>query len=115
MSIERRNGYRVWVGGPVPRGAVAITFGSLVIVRSGLEHDEHLLNHELVHVQQWQRYGAVAFAVRYLASYAKWRLCRKNHHLAYLRIPLEIEAEWVARRQSVRAPERADRPLQVLR
>ena len=98
MSIEQRDGYRLWEGGPVPSGADGITLGSLVIVREG-KATPYLLRHELVHVRQWRRYGAVGFAVRYLASYAAWRFRRKGHRGAYLRIPLEIEADWVARRQ----------------
>jgi hypothetical protein len=70
----------------------------LVIVRAGHEHSVRLLRHELVHVRQWKRHGVLGFSGRYLASYVKWRLLRKGHHGAYLRIPLEIEAEWVARR-----------------
>jgi len=97
MAIERRDGYRLWVGGPVPKGADGITIGSLVIVRHG-KGSTHLLRHELVHVRQWRRHGLVGFGCRYLGSYAVWRLRGKGHRGAYLRIPLEIEAEWVARR-----------------
>ena len=97
MPIERRDGYRLWVGGPVPSGAAGITLGSLVIVRTGAE-SPYLLRHELVHVRQWKRFGVIGFGVRYLGSYALWRVRRKGHHGAYLRIPLEIEADWVARR-----------------
>lgn len=110
MSVQHRDGYRLWVGGPVPRGADAITLGSLIIVREGHEGSEHLLRHELVHVHQWDRHGPLGFAARYVGSYLKWRLCRKGHHGAYLRIPLEIEAEWVARRSaSTRASTREER------
>jgi len=98
VPFERRDGYRLWVGGPVPRGSAAITLGRVVIVRHGHEGSEHLLRHERVHVRQWRRHGVLGFTVRYLGSYAKWRLLRKGHRGAYLRIPLEIEAEWVARR-----------------
>jgi hypothetical protein len=98
MRIERRVGYRLWVGGPVPSGADGITLGSLVIVRDGAERSEHLLRHEQVHVRQWRRYGVVGFGARYLGSYLLWRLRRKDHHGAYLRIPLEVEADWLARR-----------------
>ncbi len=98
MPFERRDGYWLWVGGPVPRGAAAITLRSLVIVRPGHERSEHLLRHELVHVRQWRRHGVIRFSARYLGAYAVWRLRRKGHRGAYLRIPLEIEAEWVARR-----------------
>jgi hypothetical protein len=98
MPFEQRDGYRLWIGGPVPRGSAGITIGSTVIVREGAETSAYLLRHELVHVRQWRRHGWVGFLVRYLAPYALWRLRRKGHHGAYLRIPLEIEADWVARR-----------------
>ena len=87
----------LWVGGPVPKGMAGITLGPLVIVRDGCV-TERLLRHELVHVRQWRRHGVLGFGVRYLGHYALWRLRRKGHHGAYLRIPMEIEAEWVARR-----------------
>jgi hypothetical protein len=98
MPFERRNGYFLWIGGPVPKGSDGITLGSLVIVRQGGQHSPSLLRHEQVHVRQWRRHGIVGFGVRYLGSYLIWRACLKGHRGAYLRIPLEIEAEWVARR-----------------
>ena len=98
MRIERRPGVVVVVGGPVPPGADAITIGPVISVRAGHERSPYLMRHEGVHVQQWHRFGLVGFAVRYLRSYAKWRLCRKGHWGAYRRIPLEIEADWLARR-----------------
>jgi hypothetical protein len=97
MPIERREGYHLWEGGPVPAGADGITIGSLVIVRRG-KASPYLLRHELVHVRQWRRFGVVGFAARYLGPYVLWRVRGKNHRNAYLRIPLEIEADWVARR-----------------
>lgn len=98
MPFERRDGYRLWIGGPVPKGSDGITLGSVVIVREGSEHSTMLLRHEQVHVRQWRRHGVIGFGVRYLGAYALWRVRLKGHHGAYLRIPLEIEAEWVARR-----------------
>lgn len=97
MPIEQRDGYRLWVGGPVPRGASGITIGSLVIARHG-HVSPYLLRHELVHVRQWRRFGVVGFLVRYVGAYTLGRLRRKGHRGAYLRIPLEVEADWVARR-----------------
>ena len=99
MPIVRRDGFRVWVGGPVPRGADAITICRTVIVRTGREHSPYLLLHEAVHVRQWRRYRVIGFVARYLSSYVAWRVRRKGHRGAYLRIPLEIEADWIARRQ----------------
>ena len=69
MPIEHRQGYLLWEGGPVAKGADGITLGSLVIVRHGKA-----------------------------TPYLFWRLRGKDHRSAYLRIPLEIEADWVARR-----------------
>ena len=82
----------------MPKGVDGITLGSLVIVRPG-KASTYQLRRELVHVRQWRRYGKVGFAARYLGSYLVWRLRRKGHHGAFLRVPLEIEADWVARRQ----------------
>jgi len=98
MRVERRPGYVLLIGGPVPKGSDAITIGSVISVRAGHEGSAYLMRHEAVHVRQWHRYGFVGFAARYLGSYAKWRTCRKGHRGAYLRIPFEIEADWLARR-----------------
>ena len=90
----------------MPKGADAVTLGSLVIVRHG-KVTPYLLRHEMVHVRQWRRFGVVGFAVRYGASYVTWRVRRKGHRGAYLRIPMEVEADWVARRSlatAVREP-----------
>ncbi len=97
MPIEQRDGFRLWEGGPVPNGSDGLTIGSLVIVREG-KATPYLLRHELVHVRQWRRYGVAGFSARYVGSYLLWRLRRKGHRGAYLRIPMEIEADWVARR-----------------
>jgi hypothetical protein len=97
VHVERRSGMVLLVGGPVPPGADAITIGSVVSVRRGHEASPYLMRHEAVHVRQWHRYGVIGFVVRYVASYVKWRLCRKGHWAAYRRIPFEIEADWVAR------------------
>jgi hypothetical protein len=97
MSIESCDGYRLWEGGPVPKGADALTLGSLVIVRRG-RTSPYLLRHEMVHVRQWRRFGVVGFGVRYVGSYVTWRVRRKGHRGAVQRIPMEVEADWVARR-----------------
>ena len=88
----------MWRGGPVPPGADAITLGSLIIVRKRAAGDAHLMRHERVHVVQWRTLGLVGFLRRYLGAYFRWRLRGYNHWGAYRRIPLEVEAEWVARR-----------------
>ena len=100
MELERREGWWRWVGGPVPPGAAAITLGRLIIVRHRAADDPHLLRHELVHVEQWRRLGVAGFLARYLWAYLRWRLRGHGHRGAYLRIPLEVEAEWRARREA---------------
>jgi hypothetical protein len=99
VPIERRDGFQLWVGGPVPKGSAGITIGSMIIVRSGHEQSDYLIRHERVHVGQWARFGTSGFLVRYLGAYFAGRLRRHGHRGAYLRIPLEVEADWVARRQ----------------
>ena len=51
-----------------------------------------LLEHELVHVSQWQRLGMARFLKRYLSDYLAGRRKGLNHHRAYLAISLEKEA-----------------------
>jgi hypothetical protein len=87
----------VWVGGPVPPGASAITIGRVISVRSGAAGDERLLRHELVHVRQWRELGFVGFLRRYVGAYLGWRLHGYGHWAAYRRIPQEVEAEWQSR------------------
>ena len=100
MRIERGEGWWRWIGGPVPPGSAAITLGPLIIVRERAAGDAHLLRHELVHVEQWRQLGVVRFLARYLGSYLLWRLRGLGHRAAYLRIPLEVEAEGRARREA---------------
>lgn len=97
MRIERRADHWLWIGGPVPPGASAITIGPVISVRARAAGDERLLRHELVHVEQWRRLGFIGFLVRYVGSYLRWRLRGHGHWDAYRRIPLEIEADWRAR------------------
>jgi hypothetical protein len=97
MPIERRDGYRLWAGGPVPRGFDGITLGSMIVTRSTTP-SAALVRHELVHVRQWRRHGRIGFLARYVGWYVWRRLQRHGHLGAYLRIPLEVEADWVTRR-----------------
>jgi len=94
MAIERRAGYRLWVGGPVPPGSAGITLGSLVIMRKDCSNPERLLAHELAHVRQFARLGWMGFLSQYLGSYFKSRFKGLSHHDAYWNIPLEIDARW---------------------
>ncbi len=98
MRLQRRDGYWLWVGGPVAPGAAATTIGSLISVRRSAAGDPRLLRHEREHVRQWKCNGAARFLLRYLSPYFRWRLRGYSHWAAYRRIPFEIEAEWLARR-----------------
>ena len=100
----RNEDYWLWIGGPVPRNAVGITLGSLVIVRAEVVASpsfDELLRHERVHVGQWRREGVVRFLLSYFGSYLTSRIRGYDHHAAYRRIPFEIEARWLARTQTV--------------
>ena len=98
MGLERHDDHWRWVGGPVPPGSSAITLGRLIIVRRDAADSPRLMRHELVHVRQWRRLGVIGFLRRYLGAYFGQRLRGYGHWGAYRRIPLEVEAEWVARR-----------------
>jgi len=98
MRIERRDGYVLVVGGPVPRGSDGITLGNVISVRADAASSPYLLRHELVHVRQWKRYGLLGFSIRYVGDYLRHRLRGRGHWAAYRRIRFEIEADWVARR-----------------
>ncbi|MBV8160083.1 MAG: DUF4157 domain-containing protein, partial [Acidimicrobiia bacterium] len=97
VRLERAGVHWLLVGGPVPRGADAITLGPVISVRQAASDDEHLLGHEVEHVRQWRRLGLVGFLARYLGAYLRWRLRGYDHWGAYRRIPLEVEAEWAVR------------------
>ena len=101
MRVERRDGYRVIVGGPVPPQADAITLGNTIIVRKAVAGSRALMAHELVHVRQFRELGPVRFLFRYVGSYLRFRLSGYGHMAAYRRIPLEVEASWVSRLHSV--------------
>lgn len=99
MRLERRDdGVWLLVGPFVPPGASAMTLGRLILIRPGAVGRARLLRHELVHVEQWRRFGVGGFLVRYLWAYLAWRLRGYPHWAAYRRIPLEVEADWTARR-----------------
>jgi len=98
VRLRRDGDHWLWVGGPVPPGADAITIGSVVSIRRAAAADGHLLRHEVEHVDQWRRLGIGRFLWQYVGAYLSWRLRGYGHWAAYRRIPLEVEAEWAARR-----------------
>ena len=98
MGLERRGGYWLWVGGPVPPGSDAITVWSVVSVRRSAAARPGLIRHEEEHVRQWHELGPMRFLRRYLGSYLASRWRGYGHKAAYRLIPLEIEAYQVQRR-----------------
>ena len=97
MHVEKRDGYRVIVGGPVPPQADAITLGKTILVRERAAQSQGLMAHELVHVRQFTDLGPLRFVAKYVGSYLRFRLNGFGHMAAYRRIPLEVEASWVSR------------------
>jgi hypothetical protein len=94
-ATRNTRGYRLWVGGPVPPGADGITIGQTVIVRKQVTHShtfDHLLRHELTHVEQYRDLGTVRFLSRYVGEYLAGRRAGKSHRQAYLDISFEQEA-----------------------
>ncbi len=55
-----------------------------------------LIVHELVHIDQWRRLGAVGWARSYMGDYFRGRRAGLKHHDAYRAIALEKEARDVA-------------------
>lgn len=53
---------------------------------------ETLINHEMIHVDQIKRYGALTFYYLYLKEYYTHRRCGKTHYEAYRAISFEEEA-----------------------
>ena len=59
-------------------------------------HLSRLIEHELVHVSQWQRLGVARFLKRYLSDYLRGRRQGLSHNQAYLAISLESEAREIS-------------------
>ncbi len=76
---------------PLVRGASAITFGHVVLAQT-LEDLERAFEHELVHVRQYERWGAL-FVPAYLAA-SLWQIMQGRN--AYWDNPFEREAYRVA-------------------
>lgn len=86
----------MWLG-PVH----AMSLPRTIYVRPDLVTDPtslaRLVLHELVHVEQWSRYGIIGFVTRYLGGYLAGRVHGLGHSQAYREIPLEEEARRTAR------------------
>ena len=104
-------GVRVRVASPLFRriwakGIAAVTLPNGVFVqpaimeriRTGAEpaRNGNLLVHELMHVEQWRRLGAVRHTTQYVGDYLKGRWRRLGHWESYRAIRLEVEAREAA-------------------
>ncbi len=57
-----------------------------------------LMVHELTHIDQWRRLGAIGWGRSYLGDYFRGRRSGLTHHEAYRAIGLEREARDVTAR-----------------
>lgn len=90
----------------LPPGTAAMTLGRTILVVRPVPNDgsSRLLAHELVHVDQYARRGALRFLVGYATAYLRLVVRLRSHDAAYRAIPAEIEAyeadaRWAARRR----------------
>ena len=56
----------------------------------------NLIEHELVHVRQWQQLGTIRFLRQYVRDYLRGRRQGFDHTQAYLAISLEKEAREIS-------------------
>lgn len=52
--------------------------------------------HELVHVDQWRRYGRIGFLARYVGGYLEGLVAHRGFDAAYRSVTLEVEAMRIA-------------------
>ncbi|MCE2513192.1 MAG: DUF4157 domain-containing protein [Acidimicrobiia bacterium] len=84
-------------------GVDGMTFGRLILLRRDDDRSGRrvLIAHELVHVEQYAKLGAVRFLWRYLREYLANVVRLRNHRRAYLAISFEAEARAQAARWAV--------------
>lgn len=80
----------------VPPGSHAWTIGRHVFIRKGHRTDQNLLNHEAVHVFQYDRDGIVNFISSYIYQYVTNLIKYRSHKKAYHQIGYEKEAYAIA-------------------
>ncbi len=73
------------------------------LAETGSRRVVELLEHELVHVEQYRRLGLAGFLRRYLGEYFAGRRRGLGHQAAYEAISLEEEARSVAASRMARA------------
>jgi hypothetical protein len=83
-----------WLRPFLVRGVVAITLGRRIYLASDIagDHLQQLIRHELVHVRQIARLGALRFYWRYAAEYVRLRRSGLSSAEAYRNISFETEA-----------------------
>lgn len=79
------------------RSVLAITLGRTVwihprVLERGPDALKLLVEHELVHVAQYQRDGFFPFLLRYLSEYLRGRWMGRSHYEAYRAVSYEREA-----------------------
>lgn len=89
-----RTPYPWWLRPFLANGVAAITLGRRVYVAAGIAESqlETLLRHELVHVSQIARLGAVRFYWSYVREYVALRRSGLSRSEAYRNISFEAEA-----------------------
>lgn len=67
-------------------------------LRAGTEPDRsgRLIVHELMHIEQWRRLGALRHVTQYVGDYVRNRFRGQRHWDAYRAIRLEVEARETA-------------------
>jgi hypothetical protein len=68
-------------------------------LRTGSEpmRNARLIVHELVHVEQWRRFGGVRLIARYSVDYVRGLARTRSHWKAYRAVRTEVEARAAAR------------------
>ncbi|MBW3671983.1 MAG: DUF4157 domain-containing protein [Acidobacteria bacterium] len=79
------------------RRVLAITLGRTVwihplVMETAPDGLKLLLEHELIHVAQYERDGTIPFLLRYLAEYLRGRWMGMTHYQAYRAVSYEREA-----------------------
>jgi hypothetical protein len=88
----------------IPGRYQGITLGTVVVLTTDEPADgtSALLAHELEHVGQWRRDGAVGFTRRYLEGFVRGLRTHRSWHTAYRSIPAEVDARAAASRWAER-------------
>lgn len=91
VKKEVKEYYSHWL--PKYLGAIAVTIGHNIFYDEPADDiTVRLRNHEMIHVEQCERYTTVGFFIIYFYYYLKFRAQGLGHWEAYKSNPLEIEA-----------------------